>query len=164
MLLEWFVYYTYPKAERVIKEEFQKANFEVFLPIHTINRQWSDRVKSLEVPLFPNYIFIKSSKNEIYNIIRHPKIVKYVAFDGRPAVLKDKEVYIMQEISSNHKHIEIDYSLMIGEKVKIISGPLQGCIGTLIEKRGSKRFAIKLYELHQTMSFEIDIDSFEKLC
>jgi transcription antitermination factor NusG len=160
--LNWFIYYTYPKAERVIKKELEKSDLEVFLPLHKIKRQWSDRVKQLEVPLFSNYIFVKSSKNTIYNIIKHPKIVKYVAFEGRPAILKDEEICLIQKFIDIGMSIESDRSIMVGDMVKIKTGPLQGLTGILIEKKGSKRFGIKLRELNQTLSIEINIDNLVK--
>ena len=161
MKLRWYVYYTFPKSEFVVKKEFEKANFEVFLPLRKVKRQWSDRVKIIDVPLFPNYIFIRSISEDIYNIIRHPKIIKYVAFEGRPASLKDEEILLMRKFTNNNNNIEIDLSVMIGNKVRIISGPLLGLTGTLIERKGSNRFGIKLHELSQTLSIEIKLENVE---
>jgi len=161
--MKWFVYYTYPKSERVIKNEFENKNFEVFLPLYKVKRQWSDRIKVLEVPLFSNYIFIKSIKHDIYTIIKHPKIIRYVAFAGQPAFLKEEEICALQKFISYSNDIEIDLSIMVGNKVKIKSGPLKGLTGILIEKKGSKRFGIRLSELSQTVSVEIGLENIEKI-
>lgn len=159
----WYIYYTYPKVERILRDYFNKANFEVFLPLHKVKRQWSDRVKVLEVPLFTNYIFIKSDKHDIYNIIKHPKIIKYVAFGGCPAYLKEDELCLIKKITNNCHNIEIDPTIRTGDMVKIKSGSLKGLTGILLEKKGSKRFGIRIYELNQTLSIEINIDLLEKV-
>jgi transcription antitermination factor NusG len=163
MLLEWYIYYTYPKSERIIKKEFDTSNFEVFLPLHKVQRQWSDRVKILEVPLFPNYIFIRSRKNDIYSIIKHPRIVKYVAFEGRPARIKDEEIFLIQKLLSTGNNIKIDSSITVGDKVKIKMGPLQGFTGVLVEKKGSKRFGIKLSEFNNIISIEVELGDLERV-
>jgi len=161
--MEWFIYYTYPKAEKAISKEFEKKNVEVFLPLTKIKKKWSDRTKTIDAPLFPNYIFIKSNKEYIYTIIKHPKIVKYIAFEGRPAVLKDEEICLIRKFLNHCKNIILDQSITVGDKVKIKSGPLEGFTGTLIEQKGSTRFGIKLHELNQTISIEIDLESVEKI-
>lgn len=161
--MNWFIYYTYPKAEKLLLKEFEKANFEVFLPLTKINRKWSDRIKALDVPLFPNYIFIKSDRNEIYRIIKHPKIVKYVSFEGRPAVLKDEEICMIRKFLNNYNVIKTEGAILVGDRVKIKSGPLQGFTGTLIEQKGSTRFGIKLHEFNQTISIEINLESVERV-
>lgn len=163
MLQEWFVYYTYPKAERAIKRELERGDYEVFLPLQKINKQWSDRIKQLEVPLFPNYIFIRSKKSEIYSIIKHPKIVKYISFEGRPGILKDEEVLIIKKLANCSSKIEIDTSITTGDKVRIKSGPLEGLYGTLIEKKNGMRFGIKLNELNHTISVEIELKNVERI-
>jgi len=161
--MEWFIYYTYPKSERIVKNEFEKRNFEVFLPLIKIKRIWSDRIKELEVPLFSNYIFIKSNKCDIYKIIKHPKIVKYLAFEGKPSVLKDEEIICIKKFLNNSNDIAIGSRIMGGDCVKIISGPLKGLTGKLIETKNSKRFEIYLTELKQTMSIGICLENVEKI-
>jgi transcription antitermination factor NusG len=161
--MNWFIYYTYPKAEKAILKEFEKSNFEVFLPLIKVKRKWSDRIKILDTPLFPNYIFIKSNKEDIYKIIKHPKIVKYVAFEGRPAVLKDEEICLIRKLSNNYNDIKTEGAILVGDKVKIKTGSLEGFTGTLIEQKGSTRFGIKLHELNQTISIEISLENIERI-
>jgi transcription antitermination factor NusG len=161
MSLAWYVFYTFPKAEKVIKHELERVNFEVCLPVQKVIRQWKDRKKELEVPLFPNYIFVKTFKEQIYDIINFPKIVRYVAFEGRPAELKEEEINFMKS-AGKCGNIYLS-NLRKGDKIRIKSGILEGYEGMLVECDGKKRFGLLLREINQTIMVDFNNTSFEKL-
>ncbi len=59
----WYAAYTMPKFEKRIYGELVKKNVEAYLPVQQVFRQWSDRVKKIELPLFPNYIFVRNQQH-----------------------------------------------------------------------------------------------------
>ena len=91
---QWLVLYTYPNREKAAAREANKLNIETFLPMHTEYRQWHDRVKKVQVPLFRNYVFVRpdaQQKHLIYNI-NH--VSHFVCSEGRPSVVHDKEIWL----------------------------------------------------------------------
>jgi transcription antitermination factor NusG len=162
MLLEWYVFYTFPKAEKVIKQELEKSNFQVCLPLQKVTRQWKDRKKVLEMPLFPNYIFVKTIKSNVYHIVNHPKIVKYLAFEGKPAKLKDEEIEFINSVCKFESEICIT-PFRKGDRIRINGGVLNGYEGILTEVKGKKTFGFHLKEVNQMLWVDISKVRIEKI-
>lgn len=157
----WYVFYTYPKFERKVYEYLLKDNYEPFLPLHWVVRQWSDRKKRLEVPLFPNYIFIKIERNKIFEVLQTPKLISCVTFNRTPAFLRQKEVESIQQIVENDYPFEVSPNLSIGDSVVITGGALTGMEGILVEEKGNHRFALKIESLNQSVIVNIPSDCIE---
>lgn len=88
-------FYTYPKFERKVHEYLQQENYESFLPLHWVIRQWSDRKKRIKVPLFPNYIFVNIEQNKIFEVLKIPKIICCLSFNRTPAFLGQKKLTVL---------------------------------------------------------------------
>ena len=157
----WYVFYTYPKFERKVHDYLLKDNYESFVPMHWVVRQWSDRKKRLEVPLFPNYIFINIERNKIFEVLQTPKLISCVAFNRIPAFLKHKEVESIKQIVENEYPFEVSTNLNIGDSVIITEGALTGMEGILVEERGNHRFALKIESLQQSVIVNVPSDCIE---
>lgn len=162
MLYKWFIFYTGPKAEKFLKNELEKENYEVCLPLQKVHRQWKDRKKILDIPLFPNYIFVKTAKENIYHILHFPKIVKYVAFDGRPATLGEEEIKFINK-ACQYNNVTFLSELRKGDKIRINSGILKGYEGILIEADGKKWFGLQLKEFKKIVYINIEKNIFVKI-
>jgi transcription elongation factor/antiterminator RfaH len=161
MLLEWYIFYTFPKAEKVIKQELERRNYDVCLPLQKVIRQWKDRKKIIETPLFPNYIFVKTIKTQIYHIAANPKIIKFVAFEGKPAKLKEADIeFIKSACQCGDVYLS---NVKKGDKIRINSGLLRGHEGVLVESDGKKRFGLLLKEISQMIIIDLNKTKFEKL-
>lgn len=148
---KWHVFYTHAKFERKIHEYLQQENYESFLPLHWVIRQWSDRRKRIQVPLFPNYIFVNIEYNKIIEILKTPKLISCVKCNKIPVFLKQKEVDSIRQIVENEYPFEVSCNLKIGDSVEITRGPLTGMEGVLVEERGNHRFALRLESIQQSM-------------
>jgi transcription antitermination factor NusG len=157
----WYVFYTYPKFERKIHEYLQQENYESFLPLHWVTRQWSDRKKRIEVPLFPNYIFINIEQNRIFEVLKTPKLISCVNFNKEPAFLRQKEVDCIKQIVENEYPFEVCCNLKIGDSVVITDGSLTGMKGILIEERGSRKCAVRIESLQQSLLVNVPSDYLE---
>jgi transcription antitermination factor NusG len=162
MSIEWYVFYTYPKAERGLKIELERLHYEVCLPLHKVTRQWKDRKKVLEQPLFPNYIFVRTVRDKIYDVLSVPKMVKYIAFEGKPATLKEEEISFINQICSTGHNVFVS-NLTKGDCIRILDGPLIGYTGILIECDGKKRFGLALKEMFYTIYVDLGVTKFEKM-
>ena len=156
-MTSWFVFYTYPKAEKSVLEHFSHLGFTVYLPLVEHIRQWHDRKKKLKVPLFPNYIFVLVERCNIYKVLSHPRVVRVVSFNGIPAKLDDGDIEKIKKIVSNCSDLNVDSRLEKGSRVEILEGPLKGLIGILkTDFNNNKHICINIpsiqYSLCLTMS------------
>ena len=159
----WHVVYTYPKQERKIFQQLSEKEIPAYLPSQKVIQQWSDRKKSVEVLLFPNYVFVKVPSVDRYKVLSVPGVTRFIFFDGKPAIVSEKEMAIIKLISGEDMEIEKEDFCQTGDKVRVLCGPLAGLKGRLMEKKGRKRFAIRFDSITQVVSVEIQAAFLEKI-
>ena len=86
---DWIVIYTYPKFEQKIEKELIKIDIETFLPMHEVVRQWSDRKKKLTLPLFPNYLFVRTDSRNRWKVLAIKGVVKFLSNNNQVAFLNE---------------------------------------------------------------------------
>jgi transcription antitermination factor NusG len=160
---EWFVLYTRPQMERKVVHELYHRSIDCYLPLTYENRQWSDRVKNVEVVVFPNYIFVHTHPKQIYNALDIRGAVRYLQSDGKPATLKQSAIESIKKLVEFSPQAVAGRSYKTGDKVKIVDGPLTELTGYITNCKGNRRFYVELPILSQTLSIEISALSFEKV-
>jgi transcription antitermination factor NusG len=154
--LKWFVIYTRPNHEKVLAQEIsQLQSCESYLPVKKIMRKWSDRVKKIEVPLFSNYVFVKSTNESRTLLFNMPGIIRFVSFEGKPVTISDNEIARIKLIESNSASIENESYHCAGKEVTISRGIFAGITGTVIKKINESRFVIRVPLLMQAVSVHI---------
>ena len=153
--LQWHVLYTKSRSEKKVYELLCQEGIEAYLPLITVERQWSDRKKLVEVPLFNSYLFVKPlHKESYYKILQLPGVVRFITFAGNPAIVPDKQIEAIKLMLQDSKLLEFEIcneQLSLGQQVEIKSGPLKGLVGTLIEHKGKQRFSLHIEALDQSM-------------
>ncbi|ACU02770.1 UpxY family transcription antiterminator [Pedobacter heparinus] len=150
----WYVVVTYPNLERKALLNLLKNNFIAFLPLQKVQRKWSDRKKTIEIPLFPNYLFININEKDRFEALDIYGVKRYVTFGGRPAFISETDILNIKRIVES-VDLYIEHSLVKGDAVKIIGGPFKDMIGILFKKSGQARFGIRVESMNQTLSIEI---------
>src|SRR5213075_948721 len=84
----WYIWYTKPRAEKAVLERLLKKGVEVYLPLQKELRQWSDRKKWVEAPLFPGYIFTCIDMAAFGNVQFTEGVLSHVRFESGPAILR----------------------------------------------------------------------------
>jgi transcription antitermination factor NusG len=161
--LEWYVLYTLPNYEKKVHLSLTKNQITTFLPLQKVVRKWSDRQKIIEVPLFPNYVFIRTHKNERFKALDVYGVKYYINSGGRPALISENEINNIKKMLEC-PGIDIEQNLSNGNLVTIISGPFKNMNGILFEKRGQTRFAVKLESINQILSIEICSSCVRQTC
>lgn len=131
---KWYVLYTSPKAEKQVALRLDERGTEYYLPLHLSPRKWSDRIKMVEVPLFPSYIFIKTLRADLYDLVRVPGISRVLYFQSEPATLTEKEILLIKQFLEIARGKACSYE--IDEEVKIAIGPLAGSVGKIKTVKG----------------------------
>ncbi len=149
----WYIIYTTPRAEKRVAERLDDDGIEVFLPLHKTPRRWSDRIKLVEVPLFPSYVFINTRKDKLYDILKTPGVARFIYFEGEPATLNPKEINAIREFLSYAEGRETQIKLH--DEVKIASGPLVNKEGKVL-KITKKYVLLRVNSLGYTVQVNLD--------
>jgi transcription antitermination factor NusG len=161
---QWLVVYTSPKTEKKIYERLLKIDVNAFLPLQTVTRQWSDRKKIVEIPLFPNYLFVNISQKERWKVLSQPGVIKFLSHNGVPCLVPEKQISAIQNLICQ-REVELCSSYLIkGQRVMIVKGPLTGFEGLLIEKKGKMRLVIEICSLFQSICVDVCESYIEKIC
>jgi transcription antitermination factor NusG len=129
---------------------------EHFLPLYISKRRWKDRRITLNLPLFPGYVFVCLALRDRLRVLQIPSAVRLVAFNGKPAALPDKEMEILRTGLSQQLMAEPHPFLTAGRRVRVRSGPLTGIQGILLRRRGKTRFVVSVELIMRSMAVEID--------
>lgn len=155
---KWFVFYTKSRQEKKTRDLLIRNGFEVYLPLQKVMRQWSDRKKKVEVPLFNSYIFVLESESGIPAILQAPGVAWNIRFNNKPAELLTSEIETIERFITSGYHLEIRQAdkLEVGDLVEVIDGPLKGMVGYLTKTKEGDKFTICLESIGQTMVVRID--------
>lgn len=154
--LKWYVLYTTSRAEKKVAERLREKGLEVYLPIIEELRQWSDRKKKVQKALFNGYLFVKTSRANLWESLQVPGAVKFVHFAGEHATVRQEEIETIQRILETGVAVETESGeIEKGQSVKIIGGALEGMEGECINKGNKDYFIIRIPGIAQNMLVNI---------
>lgn len=144
-----------------------QAGYDVYLPLHKVARQWTDRVKFVEVPLIPSYIFVCVNESEYYNILNISGVVAYVTFEGKAAKIPAKQIEALRQSLSGGLSIEtFTKRFERGQEVQVISGLFKGMCGNVYTEAGKAAFIIDMHTIGYAFKVNLsaaDIKQVEQL-
>ena len=148
----WYVLYTRPKAEKRVADTLEKIDVEVYCPMITVVRQWSDRKKKIKIPLFTSYVFVSLKEKERHKVFEVPGVVKYLYWLGKPAIVKDAEIKIIKDWLNGGKVGDVMIeNLSPGDKVIIKSGAFKDQ-EAIIKEVNNNRMRLILVDLGCTVT------------
>ncbi|KZN45258.1 UpxY family transcription antiterminator [Pseudoalteromonas luteoviolacea] len=157
----WYVVYTKPNTEKKFAEQVSNINSgcDVFLPLKVEKKQWSDRVKTINTPLFKSYVFVYLDDFEYHHIKRLNGFVDFIKFNGKASIVKSAEIEkIKAVISSGFECETVPNRLAIGSQVEITVGALKGYQGYLVERTNDSVFVIEIAGLDQSLMLSVPAD------
>lgn len=121
--MNWYVLYTKPKWEKKVADKLNQIGVECYCPLITQVKQWSDRKKKIEVPLFNSYVFVQLEDNERNSVFEVSGVVRYLFWLGKPAIVKDGEIDIIKTSlkSPNISDISVT-AIQVGDRIKLETG------------------------------------------
>jgi len=142
----WYAVYTAPRAEKKVSERFTQEGIEHYLPIQTVKRRWSDRIKEVQVPVVNGYIFVRIMPTKFIKVTHVYGALAFVKEGGQPAAIPDTQLEALR-FMVDHADEPVEYSqdtFERGESITITKGPLEGMMGELIEIKGNHKVLIRL--------------------
>jgi transcription antitermination factor NusG len=158
---EWFAAYTMSRHEKRIASHCDRLGIEQFLPFYNSQRWWKNRTTvDLEMPLFPNYLFVRLLPQDQGPLMRLPGLLSIVGNAAGPVVIPDADMELLRRIIAC-KSIEPHPFMTKGDKVRIVAGPLAGVIGVVLRKGNGLRFVVTLDAIGKSVSLQIDGSALE---
>lgn len=163
-LYRWYPVYTNSRAEKKAYQELQKKGIEAYLPLRKEVKQWSDRKKVVEEPLFKSYLFVHISNKEHAEVLMTPGINRFLYFSGKVAVMPDKQMEDLKLLLASGEDLElIDYDIQPGERVLVNAGPFKGMIAELVSIKNKKSLILKLENLGYALEIKTSMAYVEPL-
>jgi transcription antitermination factor NusG len=152
----WYAVYTSANHEKRVAEQLRKRSVEHFLPLFESVRRWKDRRVKLQAPLFPGYVFVHIALRDRLSVLQAPGIVHLVSFGGHPTPLLQDDVQAIQNCLCHGLQVQPHPYLVVGQRIQIKRGPLQGLQGTIIRRKNRLRFVLSLDLLQRAVAIELD--------
>jgi transcription antitermination factor NusG len=129
--MPWFAIYTRPKNEKKVVEGLEKIGVEVYCPMVTQVKQWSDRKKKVETPLINSYVFVNIEDKKRNIVFEVPGVVRYLFWLGKPAVIQEHEIDLLKaSLKGVFSSVEV-IGIQPGDTLTISKGPFQGKEGVV---------------------------------
>lgn len=154
----WYALQVKAKFERVVATVLQGKNLEIYLPTYTKRRTWSDRVKEVESPLFPGYVFCRFNVNDRLPVLTTSGVVRVVGIGRTPAEIAEEEIGAVRRIVGSGLPAMPWPFPRVGQRVVIRRGPLEGTEGMLVAVRNRYRLVVSISLLQRSISAEVDAE------
>lgn len=157
---KWYPFYTRSRYEKKVHDSLIMAGYESYLPLQKKIRQWSDRKKVVEMPLFSSYIFVRTMDYKLYDVLNINGIVRYLKFNGQPAIIRNSEIEIIRKLLSGNTEIEVaDGVIEAGAKVALTSGVLQGYKGKVHQIKGKNKVVLEIESINKSILVTVDLNT-----
>ena len=144
----WYALYTKPRWEKKIHKLLQQKGIESYCPLNKVRRQWTDRIKVIEEPLFKSYIFVKVEESMKTEVRYVDGVLNYVYWNGKPAVVKDEEIIEIKKFMSEYEDVEV-HSIVVkpADEVIINAGIMMGASGRILRVMGNNVVEVRIDSL-----------------
>ena len=156
----WFAAYTKPRWEKKVSSVLERKGVECWCPLKKTERQWSDRKKVIEEPLFTSYVFVRINETEKSVVLMTDGILNFVYYIGKPAIIRDEEIDIIKKfLSEKQASVSVQSLASLDEntRIKVNHGIFMDTTGTVL-KGGKKKVFVKLESLDQVMVVEFPVE------
>ena len=155
-LEQWFALRVKSRHEKAVSCVVRNKGFEEFLPVYESCRRWSDRVKTLELPLFPGYVFCRLDPRQRLHLLTIPGALHFAGIGKTPAPIDDGEIAAIRTAVHSGLPTEPWPFLEVGRRVRLDNGPLAGLEGILMENSRQHRVVISVGLLRRSVAVSIE--------
>jgi transcription antitermination factor NusG len=152
----WFALQVRTRREAFAAGQLAGKGYELFLPVYKSRRLWSDRIKELDTPLFPGYLFCRFDPQQRLPILKTLGVIQIIGRNRVPVPVDEQEITAIQRLVASGLPNQPWPFLSAGDKVRIESGALRGVEGILTGVKGSHRLVLAVSLLQRSVAVDID--------
>lgn len=121
--MNWYVLYTKPKWEKKVAEKLTQMGIECYCPLITQIKEWSDRKKKVEMPLFNSYVFVQLEDSDRNSVFQIAGVVRYLFWLGKPAIVRDEEITNIKSSLNASNIVDVSVTkIQVGDRIKLETG------------------------------------------
>ena len=156
--MNWYAVRTRSRHEKLVERQLRGYGVEVFAPVISQIRQWSDRRKVVELPLFAGYAFVRiaTSHEQRDTVLRTQGVVELVGAQGQGTPIPAEQIEAVRAVIAGNMPFIEHVFLKVGQRVRVRGGALDGVEGILIANNGSRSLVISVEPIHRSLSIRIE--------
>jgi len=152
----WFAILVRTSREKAANSLLENTGYECFLPVSKYMRRWSDRVKEVEVPLFPGYLFCRMNQHNRLPVLMTPGVMQIVGVGKTPVPVEEEEIAAIQRVGTSGLSTMPWPYLEVGHVARIEDGPLRGMTGIVVKIKSGLKLVLSVSLLQRSVAVEID--------
>lgn len=154
--MDWYALLVKPQREKIVHRRLSLLGRETFVPFYRARRRWSDRIRELELPLFPGYVFCRLAPGEKSALLNISGVRSILAAGSTPASIPDAEIAALQSILRAGVPVRPWPYLEAGTRVRIDFGPLQGIGGLLRKVKNTCQLVVTVELIRRAVIVELE--------
>jgi transcription antitermination factor NusG len=154
--MKWFAVQVKSTHENRVASLLEYQAFECFLPTFSSRRRWSDRIKRVEIPLFPGYVFSRFAISGRLPILKTPSVIGIVGIGATPTPIDDQEIANIQQVLKFGFGLSPHPFLQVGQRVRVNNGCLSGLEGIIADVRKRDQLILSVTLLQRSVAVAID--------
>jgi len=153
----WYAVHTRSRHERVVVQRLREQGLTTFLPLVTEVRRWSDRRKSVELPLFGCYVFVKLAPTgeERLRVLRIDGVFKFVGARGLGTPIAEAQIDAVRTLMGQQVPWSSHPFLQIGQRVRVRGGALDGVEGILLSRNDDNTLVVSVDAIQRSLAVRI---------
>ena len=160
---KWYAVFTLPQNEKAVVRHLAVREVESFLPTYETVKVWKNRQRVRTVlPLFPTYLFVHIDCRQRRRVLESPGVIHIVGNNREQLPILDAEIELLRS-GVRGRNMEPYRELVVGKKVRIKSGSMEGVQGVLVRRANGLRFVLALEMINQYAAIEVDAEDLEQV-
>lgn len=154
----WYGLHTRARHEKIVAQRLQERGVTTFLPLITEIHRWSDRKRSVQLPLFSCYVFAKfvPNRSERLRVLRVEGVFGLVGSKGEGVPIPDEQIHSVRSLVEGALPWSAHPFLKIGQRVRIRSGALDGLEGVLVSRNGDRTLVISVDAIQRSLAVRVE--------
>ena len=155
---KWFAILTRPRHEKKVARQLADRSLTAFVPTLPQIHQWSDRRKTVELPVFSCYVFVHvvDWRDDYFKVLRTPGVFQWVRLGFEPSAIPDSEMNTIRSLVAKAVPVAPFPYLKIGQRVRLRSGCLDGIEGILVGRKGDRKLVLSIDLIQQSLAVSIE--------
>jgi transcription antitermination factor NusG len=153
---DWFAFRVRPRHEKAVSLALRQRGCSEFLPLMREKRRWANRLRYVDIPMFPGYVFSCVNRFSLLPVLSTPGVMDVVRAGSTPVPANRDEIEALRVAVNSEVPMERCSYIEVGKTVQIVEGPLTGLKGILVNVRKSQRLVLSVSLLCRSVLIEID--------
>ena len=161
---KWLVVYTKPRWEKKVNTSLVNKGIEAYCHLNKVRRKWSDRMKTIEEPLFKSYVFVKVEDAGMTEVRFVDGVLNYVYWNGKPAIVREEEIIEIKKFMSEYEDVEVSsIELKPADAVVLNTGVMMGATGRVMRMMSNNTVEVRIDSLGFILTAKFDKKTVSKV-